>query len=81
MKGTGRSEVIRVGKMIRDKMPVSLRAKQFMPFRAVTGLEEALRLKEEEISELYRPEYAREGEDGNYYIDERNDERDQVGYV
>lgn len=30
-------------------MPVSQRAKQFMPFAAVTGLEEALRKKEHEM--------------------------------
>ena len=31
------------------KMPLDQRAKQFMPFKAVTGLEEALRRKEEEV--------------------------------
>ena len=30
------------------KMPIELRAKQFMPFAAVTGLEAALREKERE---------------------------------
>ncbi len=34
---------------LRDKMPVSERAKQFMPFAAVKGLEEAIRRKEEEV--------------------------------
>lgn len=33
----------------RPKMPVSQRAKQFMPFAAVTGLEKALKEKEKEI--------------------------------
>lgn len=33
----------------RPKMPAEQRAKQFMPFAAVTGLEEALRQKEKEV--------------------------------
>ena len=33
----------------RAKMPVAQRAKQFMPFKAVSGLDEALRRKEEEV--------------------------------
>ena len=33
----------------RPKMPVAQRAKQFMPFKAVAGLDEAIRKKEEEI--------------------------------
>ena len=33
---------------IRTKMPLSQRAKQFAPFKAVGGLDEALRRKEEE---------------------------------
>lgn len=33
----------------RPKMSRAKRAKQFMPFRAVVGLEEALRIKEEEL--------------------------------
>lgn len=32
----------------RTPMPIELRAKQFMPFAAVTGLEAALREKEKE---------------------------------
>lgn len=32
----------------RQKMPVSQRAKQFAPFAAVGGLDEAIRKKEEE---------------------------------
>lgn len=32
----------------RQKMPISQRAKQFAPFAAITGLEVALRKKEEE---------------------------------
>jgi len=35
----------------RPKMPLSQRAKQFMPFAAVAGLDIALRRKEEEIAE------------------------------
>lgn len=33
---------------IRTKMPISQRAKQFAPFQAVGGLNDALRKKEEE---------------------------------
>lgn len=33
----------------RAKMPIAQRAKQFMPFKAVAGLDEALRKKEQEI--------------------------------
>lgn len=33
----------------RPKMPISKRAKQFMPFAALSGLEDALRQKEWEI--------------------------------
>ena len=32
----------------RSRMPVAQRAKQFAPFKAVGGLDEALRIKEEE---------------------------------
>ena len=35
-------------KSTRPKMPISERAKQFQPFSALAGLEEALRKKEEE---------------------------------
>ncbi|MDD5922005.1 MAG: hypothetical protein PUC44_02315 [Eubacteriales bacterium] len=35
-------------KRVRVPMPVSQRAKQFIPFAAVSGLEEALRAKERE---------------------------------
>ena len=34
----------------RPKMPVAQRAKQFMPFKAVAGLDEAIRKKEEEMA-------------------------------
>ncbi len=37
-------------------MPVSQRAKQFMPFAAVTGLDEALRRKERELGLSERPD-------------------------
>lgn len=33
----------------RPKMPVSERAKQFMPFKAVAGLDEALEKKRKEV--------------------------------
>ena len=33
----------------REKMSITRRAKQFMPFAALTGLDEALRKKEWEI--------------------------------
>ena len=39
----------------RGKMPVSHRAKQFMPFSALTGLNEALKRKEEEMRKIPRP--------------------------
>ncbi len=35
----------------RPKMPIEQRAKQFMPFAAVTGLEKALREKEIEVEQ------------------------------
>jgi hypothetical protein len=38
-------------KKIRTKMPRSQRAKQFMPFKAVSGLDEALRQKEAEAEQ------------------------------
>ena len=46
----------------RDKMPIEQRAKQFMPFAAVVGLEDALRIKEIEIEESHKPEYKTERE-------------------
>lgn len=36
---------------MRDRMPTQRRAKQFMPFSAVSGLESALRRKEREFEE------------------------------
>ncbi len=44
--GTDRSEVIRAVYKTRAKMPSAHRAKQFMPFSAVKGLQEALSEKE-----------------------------------
>lgn len=38
----------------RAKMPTSQRAKQFMPFDAVTGLREALTEKEREMDLFYK---------------------------
>lgn len=39
---------------IREKMSIEDRAKQFMPFMAVSGLYEALAEKEKEIEELFK---------------------------
>ena len=36
----------------RPKMPVSQRAKQFLPFDAVKGLQQALRKKEAEMGQI-----------------------------
>lgn len=38
--------------MSREKMPLSQRAKQFLPFDAVKGLKAALRLKEYEVESV-----------------------------
>ncbi len=38
--------------MSREKMPLSQRAKQFLPFDAVRGLQAALRLKEYEVESV-----------------------------
>ena len=40
----------------RDPMPVSERAKQFMPFAAVTGLTQALERKERELMRIEKKE-------------------------
>ena len=44
----------------RAKMPVSQRAKQFMPFDAVSGLQQALRAKEHEMGLISRSELSDE---------------------
>ena len=44
----------------RAKMPPSKRAKQFMPFAAVAGLEQALRKKEYELGLISKPEISEE---------------------
>ena len=44
-----------MGKRPRHKMPISERAKQFAPFAAIRGLEEALRKKEEEMKQKEKP--------------------------
>lgn len=41
----------RKGMRMRDRMSTQRRAKQFMPFSAVSGLESALRRKEREFEE------------------------------
>lgn len=57
MKETGRLEDTRVAnKKKREKMSIEDRAKQFMPFMAVTGLYEALAEKEKEIEKEYEEE-------------------------
>ncbi len=48
---------------MRPKMPPSQRAKQFMPFAAVTGLEAALRKKERELGLTGRRELSAEEAD------------------
>ena len=48
------------GTRVRAKMPVSQRAKQFMPFAAVTGLDEALLAKERELGLTDRRELPEE---------------------
>lgn len=44
----------------RNPMPVSERAKQFMPFAAVTGLTQALERKERELMRVQRKEPSEE---------------------
>ena len=40
--------------MMREKMPRAMRAKQFLPFDAVAGLRQALRVKEYEIESVQK---------------------------
>lgn len=47
-----------MGRTERKPMPVSERAKQFMPFSALHGLSEALRAEEEKRELFVRPEPA-----------------------
>lgn len=49
---TDRSEDTRVANKPREKMPISERAKQFMPFSALKGLNEALAQKEIRCDEM-----------------------------
>lgn len=44
----------------RAKMPASQRAKQFMPFAAVKGLEEAIAREEQDMKSRERPEFDEE---------------------
>ena len=44
----------------RSPMPISERAKQFMPFAAVTGLTQALERKERELMRVERKEPSEE---------------------
>lgn len=59
-----------MGKRPRTKMPVSQRAKQFAPFQAVGGLDEALKRAEEEHRLALEKECIlvknEEGEEGIY---------------
>ena len=48
-----------MGKRPRTKMPISQRAKQFAPFQAVGGLDEALKRAEEEHRLALEKEYVR----------------------
>lgn len=47
----------------RAKMPPSQRAKQFLPFDAVSGLRQALRMKEHEMGLISRKELSQEAQD------------------
>ena len=47
----------------RTPMPLSRRAKQFMPFAAVKGLEEAIAAKERELAQTDRIEFGEEQRD------------------
>lgn len=49
-----------MGSRTRAAMPAAQRAKQFAPFAAVTGLEEALRRKEAEMGQVDRAELSEE---------------------
>ena len=60
MRGINRLEGIRVENKIRAKMPVEQRAKQFMPFAAVTGLDEAIKRVELEFEMRDRRELSEE---------------------
>lgn len=46
---TDRLGVTKVASRPKNKMPISERAKQFMPFSALKGLDEAIAKKEEEL--------------------------------
>lgn len=53
----------------RGKMPVAQRAKQFMPFAAVTGLDEAIRRVELEFEMNDRRDISEEAADALKEID------------
>ena len=61
-------------KKIRTPMPVSQRAKQFAPFSAVGGLQEALRRKEEEHRQQVEAEVKMVMEPENNLQDLREEE-------
>lgn len=47
----------------REKMPISERAKQFIPFSPLNGLQKALREKERSVGLIIRPELSDEMKD------------------
>ncbi|MBQ3281211.1 MAG: hypothetical protein IJH41_02275 [Eubacterium sp.] len=62
-------------KKTRPKMPPSQRAKQFLPFDAVSGLREALTEKEREVELFYRTaftEKTEEDKEQEYLSDEES---------
>lgn len=60
--GKNKEGASRKGPGVRDRMSTQRRAKQFMPFSAVSGLESALRRKEREFEEYDTVELVPEAE-------------------
>ncbi len=71
-----------MGAVKRSKMPISERAKQFSPFSALRGLEEALQKKEEELSLVTKPELSpeREAEINQKLKELQNGDRVKITY-
>ncbi len=59
-------------------MPPSQRAKQFLPFDAVAGLREALKIKEEEMKVFYQTAFT-EKTDEDKEQEYLSDEEDKMG--
>lgn len=59
-------------------MPPSQRAKQFLPFDAVAGLREALKIKEEEMKFFYQTAFT-EKTDEDKEQEYLSDEEDKMG--